>query len=192
MEFYREAGTSPLRTVINWVIDIIVVVALACFTVYAFGNQVVVSGNSMTPLLDSDDIVLMNQLKLVWEKPGRFDVVVFQREDQKKNIKRVIGLPGETVQIKDGQVWINGEVLQEEKQTMEVDGEMVELEKKIALAGLAENPVVLGADEYFLLGDNRDSSEDSRFANVGNVKESQIIGKVWFRIHPTLNMGIIR
>lgn len=131
MEFYREAGTSPLRTVINWVIDIIVVVALACFTVYAFGNQVVVSGNSMTPLLDSDDIVLMNQLKLVWEKPGRFDVVVFQREDQKKNIKRVIGLPGETVQIKDGQVWINGEVLQEEKQTMEVDGEMVELEKKL-------------------------------------------------------------
>ncbi|MCI9592924.1 MAG: signal peptidase I [Lachnospiraceae bacterium] len=192
MEFYREAGTSPLRTVINWVIDIIVVVALACFTVYAFGNQVVVSGNSMTPLLDSDDIVLMNQLKLVWEKPGRFDVVVFQREDQKKNIKRVIGLPGETVQIKDGQVWINGEVLQEEKQTMEVDGEMVELEKKIALAGLAENLIVLGEDEYFLLGDNRDSSEDSRFANVGNVKESQIIGKVWFRIYPTLNMGIIR
>ena len=192
MEFYREAGTSPLRTVINWVIDIIVVVALACFTVYAFGNQVVVSGNSMTPLLDSDDIVLMNQLKLVWEKPGRFEVVVFQREDQKKNIKRVIGLPGETVQIKDGQVWINGEVLQEEKQTMEVDGEMVELEKKIALAGLAENLIVLGEDEYFLLGDNRDSSEDSRFANVGNVKESQIIGEVWFRIYPTLNMGIIR
>lgn len=192
MEFYREAGTSPLRTAINWVIDIIVVVALACFTVYAFGNQVVVSGNSMTPLLDSDDIVLMNQLKLVWGKPGRFDVVVFQREDQKKNIKRVIGLPGETVQIKDGQVWINGEVLQEEKQTMEVDGEMVELEKKIALAGLAENLIVLGEDEYFLLGDNRDSSEDSRFANVGNVKESQIIGKVWFRIYPALNMGIIR
>ena len=146
----------------------------------------------MTPLLDSDDIVLMNQLKLVWGKPGRFDVVVFQREDQKKNIKRVIGLPGETVQIKDGQVWINGEVLQEEKQTMEVDGEMVELEKKIALAGLAENLIVLGEDEYFLLGDNRDSSEDSRFANVGNVKESQIIGKVWFRIYPALNMGIIR
>lgn len=192
MEFYREDGTSPLRTMINWVIDIIVAVALACFTVYAFGNQVVVSGNSMTPLLDSDDIVLMNQLKLVWGKPGRFDVVVFQREDQKKNIKRVIGLPGETVQIKDGQVWINGEVLQEEKQTMEVDGERVEVEKKIALAGLAENPIVLGEDEYFLLGDNRDSSEDSRFANVGSVKESQIIGKVWFRIHPTLKMGIIR
>lgn len=168
------------------------VVAMACYTVYAFGNLVVVSGNSMSPLLNSEDIVLMNQLKLDLGKPERFDVVVFEREDQKRNIKRIIGLPGETVQIQDGQVLINGQVLEEKGITMEVDGEMVKAQKKIALAGLAENPVVLGADEYFLLGDNRDSSEDSRFANVGNVKESQIIGKVWFRIHPTLNMGIIR
>ncbi len=192
MEFYREDGTSRVRGIVCWITDIIVVVAMACYTVYAFGNLVVVSGNSMSPLLNSDDIVLMNQLKLDLGKPERFDVVVFEREDQKRNIKRIIGLPGETVQIQDGQVLINGQVLEEKGITMEVDGEMVKAQKKIALAGLAENPVVLGADEYFLLGDNRDSSEDSRFANVGNVKESQIIGKVWFRIHPTLNMGIIR
>ena len=192
MEFYREDGTSRVRGIVCWITDIIVVVAMACYTVYAFGNLVVVSGNSMSPLLNSEDIVLMNQLKLDLGKPERFDVVVFEREDQKRNIKRIIGLPGETVQIQDGQVLINGQVLEEKGITMEVDGEMVKAQKKIALAGLAENPVVLGADEYFLLGDNRDSSEDSRFANVGNVKESQIIGKVWFRIHPTLNMGIIR
>ena len=192
MEFYREDGTNRVRGIVCWITDIIVVVAMACYTVYAFGNLVVVSGNSMSPLLNSEDIVLMNQLKLDLGKPERFDVVVFEREDQKRNIKRIIGLPGETVQIQDGQVLINGHVLEEKGITMEVDGEMVKAQKKIALAGLAENPVVLGADEYFLLGDNRDSSEDSRFANVGNVKESQIIGKVWFRIHPTLNMGIIR
>lgn len=192
MKFYQEDGTSLLRVIINWVTDIIVVVALACFTVYAFGNQVVVSGNSMSPLLNSEDIVLMNQIALDWGKPERFDVVVFQREDQKKNIKRIIGLPGETVQIQNGQVWINGQLLEEEKRKVEVDGEIIEEEKKIALAGLAENPIELGEDEYFLLGDNRDSSEDSRFANVGNVKEAQIIGKVWFRIHPALEMGIIR
>ena len=192
MEFYREDGTNRVRGIVCWITDIIVVVAMACYTVYAFGNLVVVSGNSMSPLLNSDDIVLMNQLKLDLGKPERFDVVVFEREDQKRNIKRIIGLPGETVQIQDGQVLINGQVLEEKGIMMEVDGEMVKAQKKIALAGLAENPVVLGADEYFLLGDNRDSSEDSRFANVGNVKESQIIGKVWFRIHPTLNMGIIR
>ena len=192
MEFYREDGTNRVRGIVCWITDIIVVVAMACYTVYAFGNLVVVSGNSMSPLLNSEDIVLMNQLKLDLGKPERFDVVVFEREDQKRNIKRIIGLPGETVQIQDGQVLINGQVLEEKGITMEVDGEMVKAQKKIALAGLAENPVVLGADEYFLLGDNRDSSEDSRFANVGNVKESQSIGKVWFRIHPTLNMGIIR
>ena len=192
MEFYREDGTNRVRGIVCWITDIIVVVAMACYTVYAFGNLVVVSGNSMSPLLNSEDIVLMNQLKLDLGKPERFDVVVFEREDQKRNIKRIIGLPGETVQIQDGQVLINGQVLEEKGIMMEVDGEMVKAQKKIALAGLAENPVVLGADEYFLLGDNRDSSEDSRFANVGNVKESQIIGKVWFRIHPTLNMGIIR
>lgn len=192
MEFYREDGTNRVRGIVCWITDIIVVVAMACYTVYAFGNLVVVSGNSMSPLLNSEDIVLMNQLKLDLGKPERFDVVVFEREDQKRNIKRIIGLPGETVQIQDGQVLINGQVLEEKGITMEVDGEMVKAQKKIALAGLAENPVVLGAEEYFLLGDNRDSSEDSRFANVGNVKESQIIGKVWFRIHPTLNMGIIR
>ena len=192
MEFYREDGTNRVRGIVCWITDIIVVVAMACYTVYAFGNLVVVSGNSMSPLLNSEDIVLMNQLKLDLGKPERFDVVVFEREDQKRNIKRIIGLPGETVQIQDGQVLINGQVMEEKGITMEVDGEMVKAQKKIALAGLAENPVVLGADEYFLLGDNRDSSEDSRFANVGNVKESQIIGKVWFRIHPTLNMGIIR
>ena len=191
MEFYREDGTNRVRGIVCWITDIIVVVAMACYTVYAFGNLVVVSGNSMSPLLNSEDIVLMNQLKLDLGKPERFDVVVFEREDQKRNIKRIIGLPGETVQIQDGQVLINGQVLEEKGITMEVDGEMVKAQKKIALAGLAENPVVLGADEYFLLGDNRDSSEDSRFANVGNVKESQIIGKVWFRIHPTLNMGKI-
>ena len=192
MEFYREDGTNRVRGIVCWITDIIVVVAMACYTVYAFGNLVVVSGNSMSPLLNSEDIVLMNQLKLDLGKPERFDVVVFEREDQKRNIKRIIGLPGETVQIQDGQVLINGQVLEEKGITMEVDGEMVKAQKKIALAGLAENPVVLGADEYFLLGDNRDSSEDSRFANVGNVKESQLIGTVWFPIHPTFNIGIIR
>lgn len=192
MEFYREDRASRVRGIASWITDIIVVVALACYTVYAFGNQVVVVGNSMSPLLNPDDIVLMNQIKLDLGKPERFDVVVFKREDQKMNIKRIIGLPGETVQIQDGQVLINGQVLEEEKVKTEVDGEMVEVEKKIALAGLAENPVVLGEDEYFLLGDNRDSSEDSRFANVGSVKEAQIIGKVWFRIYPTLNMGMIK
>ncbi|MCI8949986.1 MAG: signal peptidase I [Lachnospiraceae bacterium] len=183
MDFFVEKETNLLRHVVNWVTDIIVAIALAYFTVYAFGSQVTVSGNSMSPLLNSNDVVLINQLGYDLGTPSRFDVVVFEREDHKRNIKRIIGLPGETVQIIDGQIYINGQLL-------ELEG--LPETKKIALAGLAENPVELGADEYFLLGDNRDSSEDSRFSNVGNVKGTQIIGKVWFQIYPTMEFGRVQ
>ena len=110
------------------------------------------------------------------------DVVVFEREDKKTNVKRVIGVPGDVVQIKDSRLYLNGELLELEDKDLET----------VALAGLAENPVELGEKEYFLLGDNRDSSEDSRFANVGNVKEEQILGKVWLRISPLIDFGLIR
>ena len=106
--------------------------------------------------------------------------VVVEREDHKKNVKRIIGLPGETVQIKGGFIFINGEVLSVE------DG----LEQ-VSLAGRADTPIQLEQDEYFLLGDNRDSSEDSRFSNIGNVKREQIYGKVWFRILPLLKLDFI-
>ena len=134
-----------------------IVVANACgwFLVYGFGEQILISGNSMQPQLSARDVVLMNRITYVTGDPGRFDVVVFEREDGKKNVKRIIGLPGETVQIKDGLVYINGE------------------------------------KEYFLLGDNRSSSEDSRFPNIGNVKREQILGKVWFRMLPLLKLGFV-
>ncbi len=180
MEFYINEEPGILRRVVTWITDIIVVIAIACFTVYGFGTQIPVSGSSMQPLLNDRDVVLMNRLVYDFSAPERGDIVVFQREDQKLNIKRVIGLPGETVQIRNGQVYIDGEVLPKENSSF------------VASAGLAENPVLLGEDEYFLLGDNRDSSEDSRFANVGNVKKDQIIGKVWLKIAPLLEIGLIQ
>ena len=179
MEFYVNEEPGILRRIVTWVTDIIVVIAFACFTVYGFGTQIPVSGSSMQPLLNNGDVVLMNRLLYDFTAPERGDIVVFQREDQKLNVKRVNGLPGETVQIRNGQIYIDGEVLPEEENFF------------VASAGLAESPVLLGEDEYFLLGDNRDSSEDSRFANVGNVKKSQIIGKVWLKIAPILEIGLI-
>ena len=107
-------------------------------------------------------------------------MVVFEREDGKSNIKRVIGLPGEEVQIRDGFVYIDGEKLEAERGL-----------NTAVLPGLAENPVTLGEDEYFLLGDNREGSEDSRFVNIGNVKRDQIQGKVWLRLMPLLDIGLI-
>lgn len=180
MEFYQEE-TSTLRKVVNWIVDIVVVISLAWFVVYAFGAQVKIVGQSMTPALAGGDVVLVNRLAYDLGDPGRFDVVVFAREDRKTNVKRVIGLPGETVQITGGTIYIDGEPIR-------ADGDL----SHVSLAGLAENPVTLEADEYFLLGDNRDSSEDSRFANIGNVKRSQIMGKVWFRALPLVNIGPVR
>ena len=134
----------------------------------------------MTPLLKSEEVVLMNRLSYDFGNPDRFDVVVFQRDDKKANVKRVIGLPGEEIQIKGGFIYINGKKLEAE------DGKL----EQVALAGLAEEPVKLGEDEYFLLGDNRESSEDSRFSNVGNVHKDQILGKVWIRISPLTELRL--
>lgn len=165
---------------VNWIVDITVVIAFAWFIVYAYGTQIPIAGHSMTPLLQSEDVVLMDRLSYDFGKPDRFDVVVFEREDQKMNVKRVIGLPGETVQIKGGYIFIDGELLNAE------DG----LEQ-VSLAGRADTPIKLEDNEYFLLGDNRDSSEDSRFPNIGNVKREQIQGKVWFRMFPLLKLDFI-
>ena len=179
MEFYQEE-TNKLRRMIVWLVDIIVVISLAWFVVYGFGTQIRITGQSMTPELRSEDVVLMNRLSYDLGSPKRFDVVVFEREDKKPNVKRVIGLPGETVQIKNGQIYIDDKPLEADKGLCQV-----------SLAGLAENPVVLEEDEYFLLGDNRDSSEDSRFVKIGNVKRRQIRGKVWLRLIPFIDFKLV-
>lgn len=179
MEFYQNDEPNLIRRICGWIVDIAVALAFAWFCLTFFGNQVTVNGQSMQPLLNSGDVILMNRLVYEFGKPKRMDVVVFERDDKKTNVKRVIGVPGDVVQIKNSEIYVNGEKLDEDSGT-------------VALAGLAENPVELGDKEYFLLGDNRDSSEDSRFANVGNVKEDQILGKAWLRISPLIDFGLIR
>ena len=181
MEAFKNEEESLLRRAVNWVTDIIVVIALGCFTVYAFGVQVTVSGNSMSPLLNADDVVLVNQLSYDLGKPDRFDVVVFRREDGKANIKRIIGLPGETVQIIDGYVYINGNQLDEHYGN--------EVMKD---AGMAAEPITLGEDEYFVLGDNRNNSQDSRAENVGLIHREDLLGRAWIRIWPFSEFGVIR
>jgi len=180
VEFYQGRETNLLRRIFSWIVDITVVLSLAWFCLFAFGTQIKVTGQSMAPLLWPDEVVLINRLLYDYKKPDRMDVVVFMRDDQKTNIKRIIGLPGETVQINGGYIYIDGERL------VAVDNL-----DQVSLGGLAEEPVELGKDEYFLLGDNRDSSEDSRFVNVGNVRKDQIIGKVWLRVFPLIRVNLI-
>ena len=177
---YQEEKSSRVRLVVNWIVDVIVVLSIAWFVVLAMGRQLVVSGQSMEPEHSQGEVVLMNRIIYHLRKPERFDIVAFEKEGEKGKyyMKRIIGMPGETVQIKDGLVYIDDRLLEAE------DGL-----QSAALAGLAEHPITLGEDEYFLLGDNRESSEDSRFVNVGNVKEEQIGGIVWFRIRPLSRFG---
>ena len=92
----------------------------------------------------------------------------------------MIGLPGETVQIKEGQIYINGNVYEENGAYQE-----------IADGGLADSAITLESGEYFVLGDNRNNSEDSRYANIGNIKKEYIIGKVWFRVAPFKDFGFL-
>ena len=103
------------------------------------------------------------------------------READRASIKRIIGMPGETIQIEDGRVLINGQTTDCPEGWLDAD-----------TAGAAAQPIVLGADEYFVLGDNRSASEDSRFASVGNVKESSILGRVWLQVRPLSRAKLIK
>ena len=169
-----------MRTVIHWIVDLAVMVCIAWFAVYSFFNQVIISGHSMAPVLEVGDMCLVNRLCYDVGKPQRFDIVVFERADSgQHNIKRIIGLPGETVQIVSNSVYINNHRLYDENAVT------------ITNAGIAENPVVLAKDEYFLIGDNEASSEDSRFANIGNVKRKNIRGRLWFKLRPLSGLGFL-
>ena len=174
-------GQSRLRTVLSWAVNLAVVVTLALFVVMMFGDRVTVAGRSMEPELASDDVVLLNKLWYNFGKPKRMDVVAFTGKDnaEKVYVKRIVGLPGETVEIRGGSLYIDGTEM-----PLPGDG-------RLMAAGLAEAGVTLGEGEYFVLGDDPETSEDSRFANVGSVERNQILGKVWFRISPLSRLGFV-
>ncbi|MDO5410484.1 MAG: signal peptidase I [Lachnospiraceae bacterium] len=182
--FYQQEDDSEdaIRLITRWIVDIIVVIVLAMFLVQYMGMRYEVIGHSMEPAFKVEDHVLVDQIAYKIGRPRRFDVVVFKNKGKEDQIymKRVIGLPGEKVQIQNGSVYIDDELL-----------DMGEAAEIINLPGIADNPVVLETGEYFVIGDNSDSSEDSRFSNIGNVRKSDMIGKVWFRFYPFDRIGLI-
>ena len=173
------------QTEIRAVFEIILYFALvACITfliIHFVGQRTVVNGVSMQPTLSDGDNLIVDKLSYRFHDPDRFDIIVFPQEDGRYFIKRIIGLPGESVRIdEDGFIYINGEKLQESygKEVMRDPG-------------LAKDGIQLGADEYFVLGDNRNNSEDSRYADMGNIKKRNIIGKVWFIASPWSRFGFV-
>lgn len=158
-----------------YVAEIALVVLLA-FGIIHFGfAKASMVGDSMTQTLQNGDSLLINKFVYKISEPGRFDVIAYRSGSSEYgyiNIKRVIGVPGEHIKITDGEVYIDGEKL--------IENINVE---KMTTAGLAEDEIVLDENEYFVLGDNRNNSEDSRFASVGMVVRNDIVGKVWIRLN---------
>lgn len=172
------------RRTARGVFRLILVLALAALTSYLFFSSVIVQESSMSPTLENGDRVFINRLAYAVTGIRRGDVIAYRSRssiDTGIHIKRVIGLPGETVQIRDGLILINGSTYIESKDF-----------PNITNAGLAAEGVTLGSDEYFVLGDNRNNSEDSRFADVGNIGRETILGKVWFRPQPLRSVGFVR
>lgn len=144
-------------------------------------QRTIVDGDSMENTLINRENLLVEKVSYHFKNPERFDVIVFYpygRDSEEYYIKRVIGLPGETVQIIGSDIYINGEVLEENFG-----------KDPITLAGTVEEPQTLGEDEFFVLGDNRKVSQDSRYEEVGFVKKKNIEGKAILRIYPFDKFG---
>ncbi|MCD7737089.1 MAG: signal peptidase I [Lachnospiraceae bacterium] len=179
----KKKKKSVIRNILLWTFEILVVILFAYVVVYFFGQTRTNIGQSMDTTLSGGDTVLLNTLVYQFGSPERGDVIAFKPNGSSTaytSIKRVIGLPGETVQIKDGMIYIDGAVYLEEKSY-----------PAITNAGMAEDGITLGDREYFVLGDNRNNSEDSRFADVGVVKSDYIEGKVWFVLSPSEHRGFL-
>lgn len=186
LKFGRESRHINLDWVpeaLKWALQIVIVCIFAFVFVWYFGQRISNIGDSMNPVLKNGDVVLVNRILYDASSPKRGDIIVFKpngNENLHSYVKRIVGLPGETLQIKDGAVYIDGKKLKESYKTTSLEE-----------AGLAAEEITLGGNEFFVLGDNRESSEDSRMADIGNVKRSEIEGKAWFNITPGNRFGLI-
>ena len=173
-----------LKEVISTILYIAVVLAVTWLIITFVGQRTQVNGSSMEPTLSDHDNLIVDKISYRFKDPERFDIIVFpfQYEEDVYYIKRIIGMPGETVFIDlDGTIYIDGEALKESY------GREVMLS-----SGRAGEPITLGEDEYFVLGDNRNNSSDSRDPSVGNIHRDRIVGKAWVRIWPFHKFGVLR
>lgn len=177
LSFYKrkkKISSGLVKEIFGWLFGIFASVLLAFVSVYCVGMTTSVIGTSMEPGLSSGQTVLVNRFIYRLSSPKSGDVIVFLPNGNQNShyyIKRVVAVPGDTVQILNGVLYVNGE-----------QAESAEEFDKMADAGIAENEITLKSSEFFVLGDNRNNSEDSRSANIGVINEKDIIGKAWFHL----------
>ena len=178
----RRRKNRDRRELFLWLITLIAAGLTAAGVLIFVGERTKVIGISMEPRLHDGDQVILDKMTYHFQDPQRFEIVVFPGPEGRKRlyVKRVIGLPGEKVEISEGKVYINGEAIAFDyaKDHITLEGDMTEA-------------VTLEKDEYFVMGDNRNNSQDSRYPEIGPVKRNEIIGRVVFRIYPWKQAGII-
>lgn len=187
LSFYRrrkKINAAIVSEVMQYLAGSAIAAFLAVVFVYLAGTKTAVVGESMQPAVYNGQSVLINRFAYMLGSPKAGDVVVFLPNGNPNAhyyVKRVVGCPGDTVLIRDGLLYVNGETMGEETYDL------------ISEAGIAENGISLGEDEYFVMGDNCNSSEDSRTGNIGPVSGEHIVGEAWFRLPSgSHSMGLIR
>lgn len=175
---------SVIKEILSTSLYLLCVLIVTYLIIHYVGQRTEVQGSSMEPTLQDADNLIVDKISYRFHEPQRFDIIVFpfQYEEDTYYIKRIIGMPGERVRIDwDGTIYIDGEVL-EENYGLEV----------IQDPGFAVDELLLGEDEYFVLGDNRNNSTDSRTELVGNIHKDDIIGRAWVRIYPFDKFGVLK
>lgn len=170
-----------VRKIVFFVLESALAVFLGWLVINYAVDKTVMIGDSMNTTFNDKDVLIVNKLQYRKDAPERFDIVVFNQggpEHSFWTVRRIIGIPGDTLQIIDGYVYINGEMLTEKINV-----------EKMRLSGVAEKQIELLENEYFVLGDNRNNAEDSRFSTVGLVSGNDIIGKVVIRLKPSIEIA---
>ena len=176
----KLSGTHPLPVVAVWARDLLVSLAISAFIIIFVYQPVKVEGTSMMPALEDQERIFVNKFVYRWEPIQRGDIVVFRypRDISKSYIKRVIGVAGDRIRIDNGQVYVNGEALDEDY----VPSDYADAR--------SYGEVVVPRDSFFVLGDHRTMSNDSR--DFGAVNERYIYGKAVFGYWPMEKMGRLR
>lgn len=183
-EAKEKLKDEKVRGFMRWGFEIVVTLVLAAMVGIMLFQTVTMQESSMEPTIAVGDRFFINRVVYKFSSPKRGDLIVFRTnasDDAALHIRRVIGLPGETIQISGGRILIDGEAYKEGK-----DFPM------ISNPGLASSSITLEAGEYFVLGDNRNNSEDSRYADIGMIKKRYIAGKIWFTCAPFEKLGFTK
>ena len=183
-EAREKLENDKVRYVLRLLFEIAVTLVFAALVAIVMFQSVTMQESAMEPTISVGDRFFMNRAVYQLTDPKRGDIIVFKTnasDDAALHIRRIIGLPGETIQISGGQILIDGKTYREGKDF-----------PAISNPGAAQEPITLESNEYFVLGDNRNNSEDSRYGDIGLVKKRYIVGKLWFTLSPMKKFGFMK